>query len=123
MTEESDIRLGFGLVVLLCLIVIAMSSYKVAYCATSYFQDGKSALPFAGDRSDRFISAPEPPVFWNMGSVEETNELLQAAAAQKETNDEGYTPRPKHAEQYQGKPAFAKPTDFTHLESFAGVGL
>lgn len=118
MTEDSDLNMGLYIIVVLCLIVIAMSSYKVAYCGSDYFADmEKASLPYAAERSDRFSG--EPPQFWNLGSVEETNALLQAAAQQKE----GYTPAPKKHEHYQPKPSFELPTDFTHIESFAGTGL
>lgn len=122
MTEESDIKMGLMVILVLCFIVIAMSQYKMAYCGSEYFNDAyKASLPFAGERSDRFIGGAEPPVFWNMGSVSETNDALQAAASQKETN-EGYTPKPKR-EHYQAQPNFVKPTTFTDIESFAGTGL
>lgn len=114
MTEDSELNMGLYIIVVLCLIVIAMSSYKVAYCGDSYFADAqKSSLPYAAERSDRFS---EPPVFYNFGSVEETNAALQAASR------EGYTPAPKK-EHYKAKPSFDVPTDFTHIESFAGTGL
>lgn len=117
MTEDSELNMGLYIIVVLCLIVIAMSSYKVAYCGDSYFSDMyKASLPYAGERSDRFS---EPPVFYNFGSVEETNAALQEASKASE----GYTPAPKKTEHYQAKPNFELPTDFTHIESFAGTGL
>lgn len=120
--EDSDLNMGLYVIMVLCLIVIAMSSYKVAYCGDSYFNDiYKASLPFAGERSDRFVGsgANEGPVFYNMGSVEDTNEALIAASKQSE----GYTPARKMHEHYQGKPAFDVPTEFVHIESFAGAGL
>ena len=121
MTEDSDIQMGLHVIIVLCLIVIAMSSYKSAYCSTSYFNDAeKAALPFAAERSDRFIGSGEAPAFFNLGSVEQTNELLQAAAREKVT--ETYTPKP-HMEHYSAQPSFVKPVDFTDIESFAGTGM
>ncbi|MGL5934390.1 MAG: hypothetical protein ACRCZI_02085 [Cetobacterium sp.] len=119
MTEDSELNMGLYIIVVLCLIVIAMSSYKVAYCGDSYFSDiYKASLPYAGERSDRFSGANEQPSFFNFGSVEETNAALQEAAKQSE----GYTPAPKK-EHYQARPNFEVPTDFTHIESFAGTGV
>lgn len=111
---EDDLKMAIYLVIVLCLIVISMSQYKLAYGGESYFSDSKKAgLAHMAERSD-FVGtgSAEPPVFWNMGSVEETNNLLQAAAMQPETN-ESFT---------SGK-TIKKMNDFASLEHFAGAGL
>ena len=87
---EDDLKLGLHIIVVLCLIVIAMSSYNFSY-GPSYMTDGTSGagLRFAsatsgsnGPQGSGFVGSGqmEAPVFWNMGSVEESDKELQAAA-------------------------------------------
>ena len=98
---DEDLKLGMYIIVVLCLIVIAMSQYNMAYGAMSFMQGeplGK-ALQAANSGPDlRFASrlstpgqsefigtgSTEPPVFWNMGSVEDTDAALQSASKQPE---------------------------------------
>jgi hypothetical protein len=88
---EDDLKLGLHIIVVLCLIVIAMSSYKIAYGELSFMTDGSSGagLRFAsstsgstGPQGSGFIGSGglEAPVFWNMGSSEQVDKELQAAA-------------------------------------------
>lgn len=111
---DDDLHLGLYIIKVLCLIVIAMSAYKLSYGSESYFADvGKADLPHISERSDFMGSgAVEAPVFWNIGSVQETNDLLQAASLAKEPSSEGF----------QGK-SIKKMKDFSSLENFAGAGL
>jgi hypothetical protein len=90
---DDEYHQGFYIAVVLCLIVIAMSAYKVAYTTENF--DGtaganlrmQSTLSGLGQTKGVPVQyftgsgAMEAPVFWNMGSVEKTNALLQAAAA------------------------------------------
>jgi hypothetical protein len=112
---ENDLHLGLFVIKVLCLIVIAMSAYKVAYCSDSYFTDptmSKASLAHLAERSDFMGSGQvEAPVFWNLGSVEETNELLQKAATQVEST-EGFKSRD-----------VKKMKDFQSIEQFVGAGL
>lgn len=91
---EDDLKLGLHIIVVLCLIVIAMSSYNMSYGPSYMSDDGTSGanLRFAattsgsnGPQGSGFIGsgALEAPVFWNMGSVEATDKELQAAARDK----------------------------------------
>ena len=97
MDSPDDIKMGLHIIVILCLIVIAMSQYNMAY-GSSYLTNaqaiasGGSNLRFQ-ERSQFIGSAnSEPPVFYNMGSVDDTNKALQAAAAQSE----GYANSPSY---------------------------
>jgi len=87
---EDDLNLGLHIIVVLCLIVIAMSAYNFSY-SSSFMTDGTSGagLRFAsttsgstGPQGSGFTGsgALEAPVFWNMGSVEQVDRELQAAA-------------------------------------------
>lgn len=111
MEDTSQLQLGLCIIKVLCLIVIAMSVHKLATPAYSYF-DGdlaKASLPHVAERSD-FIGdgSYESPKFWNQGSVEETNALLQQASAQKEN--------------FAGA-AILNVKDYSDFEATAGAGL
>lgn len=109
---DDDIQLGLYIIKVLCLIVIAMSVYKLSTSNDSYFTSAKADLPHLTERSDFTGNGSlETPVFWNMGSVQETNDLLQAAATMQETN-----------ESFQGKNVKSM-KDFSSLENFAGTGM
>ena len=113
---DDDLHLGLFVIKVLCLIVIAMSAYKVAYCSDSYFSDpnmGAASLRLQSERSD-FVGSgqSESPVFWNLGSVKDTNDLLQTAATQQETNNEDFKSRD-----------IKKLQDFQNIEHFVGAGL
>lgn len=112
---EDDLHLGLFVIKVLCLIVIAMSAYKMAYCSDSYFSDStmnKASLAHVAERSDFVGSGQvETPVFWNLGSVEETNELLQNAASKAEPT-EGFESRD-----------IKKMKDFQNIEQFVGAGF
>jgi hypothetical protein len=145
---EEDMLNGLFVVVIICLIVIAFSSYQVAFgssymtnAVTGYVSNpgsvqGAANLRFAGESSQTGLhgssgfvgnGANEAPVFWNMGSVEETNAALQAASAQKE---EGFTPSAKkeksgfvaNASTANVAKVIKSGVDFTNIESFAGKG-
>jgi hypothetical protein len=95
---EDDLKLGLHIIVVLCLIVIAMSAYNVSYGPSYMTDDGSSGanLRFAattsgsnGPQGSGFMGSGqlEAPVFWNMGSVEQTDQELQAAARDKRSAD------------------------------------
>jgi hypothetical protein len=96
---DDDLHLGLYVIKVLCLVVIAMSLYKVSYGSDSYFSDkeqGAASLRMVTQRSDFMGSGSvEAPVFWNLGSVEDTNTLLQSAAKTAETN-ESFTAKKIH---------------------------
>lgn len=87
---EDDLHLGLYVVLVLCAIVIAMSLYKLAY-SDSYMtgNQGAASLRVMGSERSDFMGSGsvEPPVFWNMGSVEDTNTLLQNAAASPDATE------------------------------------
>lgn len=84
---EDDLALGLCIIKVLCLIVIAMGVHKVAY-ANEYMWSPPSALNLQ-DQSQNSLHSyqasgfdnAEPPVFWNLGSVEAVDKELHAAAA------------------------------------------
>jgi hypothetical protein len=103
MESESDIHLALFVIIVICLIVIAMSSYQSAYCSSymsnsDYVSDpnsasGKANIRFAGESSQQglvpssgFIGSGinEPPVFYNTGSFEDVNKALQKVVSVKE---------------------------------------
>lgn len=144
---EEDMLNGLFVVVIICLIVMAVSSYQVAFgssymsnAVTAYVSNpssvkGAANLRFAGESSQTglrgssgFIGSAsnEAPVFWNLGSVEETNAALQAASSQAE----GFTPGlPKQKSGFVANAQTANiadviksGVDFHNIESFAGKG-
>ncbi len=94
---DNDYALGYCLIKVICLIVIAISVHKLA--SSKEYMSGNNTLVgaqrvsvpnsfgtangvrFYSDVQQSMFNNAEPPVFWNMGSVEETNEALQAAAS------------------------------------------
>lgn len=83
----AETLLGMYIIVVLCLIVIAMSEYKMAYGMSSSFDP--TSLAYVSQRSDvegssNFVGsgAMEAPAFWNMGSAQATAAALAQAAAQ-----------------------------------------
>lgn len=110
---EDDLKLGLHIIVVLCLIVIAMSSYNLSY-GPSFMADGTSGanLRFAsttsgsnGPQGSGFTGSGqlEAPVFWNMGSVEQVDQELQAAAQDKalvEAAEKGYQGQGKGPKSY-----------------------
>ena len=121
---EDDLHIGLYIVVVLCLVVIAASAHKVAFTSSSYFGEAdKAALAHRSERTDRFNGGGyEPPVFWNMGSVKETNEALQAASQEEKENAAAAVAavvKAATSESFAGK----SPKSFTDIESFAGKGL
>lgn len=107
---DDDLNLGLYIIVVLCLVVLAMSAYKVAFGNDSYMTNR-----FATSRSDFMGSgAVEAPVFWNMGSVEETNKLQQEAALQMAKDAAADAASPE---------SFTNRKDFDKLEGLAGAGL
>jgi len=94
---EDDLHLGLYVIKVLCLVVIAMSLYKITYTTDSYMTNadmGAASLRTHGTERSDFMGSGgvEQPVFWNLGSVQDTNALLQKAASQKET-EEGFRSR------------------------------
>lgn len=99
--DDMDVHLGLYIIVVLCLIVIAMSNYRLAY-GDEYMSNclagdsNAASMRFATELSGSgnttkscFASGGnEPPVFWNIGSVEDTNDALQAASRAAETNNQ-----------------------------------
>jgi hypothetical protein len=105
--DDMDVHLGLYIIVVLCLIVIAMSNYRLAYgdeyMSNCYAGDTNASsmrfateLSGAGNQTKSCFAGGsggnEPPVFWNIGSVEDTNEALQAAVKQTETNNQYVAP-------------------------------
>ncbi len=98
---DSDFALGYCIIKIVCLIVIAMSVHKIAY-SREYMNDGlvgeqsvsvpgsygtANGVRFYGETQQSMFSNAEPPVFWNMGSIEDSNAALQAAAAMGSDKD------------------------------------
>lgn len=86
---EDDLALGFCIIKVLCLIVIAMSVHKLAY-SNEYFESGRSGdMGASASMNPRhhhelersMFNNAEPPVFWNQGNAESINAALQAAAS------------------------------------------
>ncbi len=92
---DNDFALGYCVIKIVCLIVIAMSVHKIAY-SREYMNDGlvgnqqvsvpgsfgtANGVRFYGETQQSMFNNAEPPVFWNMGSVEDSNAALQAAAS------------------------------------------
>ncbi len=92
---DSDFSLGYCIIKIICLIVIAMSVHKIAY-SREYMNDGlvgsqqvsvpgsfgtANGIRFYGETQQSMFNNPEPPVFWNAGSFEDSNSALQAAAS------------------------------------------
>lgn len=87
-----DWYFAFCMAKLICLIVIAMSVYHIAYGEPEYLV-GKNGLMGAGPVSSatnpRYAQVPEqsmfigngnePPVFWNSGSFADVNESQQTS--------------------------------------------
>lgn len=95
---EDDLHLGLYVIKVLCLIVIAMSLYKLTYSSDSYMANadmGAASLRTMGTERSDFMGSGgvEAPVFWNLGSVQDTNALLQKASTQVETNTEAFRSR------------------------------
>jgi hypothetical protein len=103
MESESNIHVALCVIIVICFIVIAMSSYKSAFGSSymsnsDYISDpssaiGKANIRFAGESSQQglapssgFIGSGinEPPVFYNTGSFEDVNKALQKAVSVKE---------------------------------------
>lgn len=96
--EDVDVQMGLYIIVVLCLIVIAMSNYKMAYtdeymgnlAGNASSQKFATELSGAGNETHSSYfngnGGNEAPVFWNIGSVEDTNEALQKASQQAESN-------------------------------------
>ena len=116
---EEDLQLGLCIIKVLCLIVIAMSVHKLAYSAEPMTDRlvGASGMRFAGVNSQVGLSGfsgdgqYESPVFWNQGSVEETNAALQAAS---HAPAEGLSNRDVKN--------LGKLEAFTNIENIAGMG-
>lgn len=92
---DNNYSVGFCVINTLCLIVIAVSVHRLASDSYSYYGNydtlngpgmlSNSSNPrYSGSRSD--FDNGEPPVFWNMGSVDEVNDLLQSASHQTEND-------------------------------------
>jgi hypothetical protein len=123
---DSDLILGFYVIVVLCLIVTALSLYKIAHSNDSYFAN-KASLPLLSERSDFVGSGSmESPVFWNMGSVQETNAALQSAVVGSYVPPAASTAvaaDPSAGTSSFNGAAIKNMKDFASLEHFAGAGL
>lgn len=89
--ETDDVMFGLQVIAVLCLVVIAMSQYRMAYSDYSYMNDlqyinSGPTVRHQSLRSDRFTGdgQHERPLYWNIGSVEENNAELQAASRDAE---------------------------------------
>lgn len=109
---DQDLYLGFCIVKVLCLIVIAMSLHRLAY-PREYFGNaeelGKAGLPHLAERTDKFIGsgANEAPVFWNIGDLEAVSSGLHEASA-----------APAESENF----TVASIKSLDHIEALAGKG-
>jgi hypothetical protein len=144
MESESDIHLALFVIVVICLIVIAMSSYQSAYGSsymtgqvTDYVSNpsstvGAANLRFAGESSQQglkgssgFIGSGmnEPPVFYNTGSFEDVNNALQTASKQAEGFKVGNSHFVGSADTVSNAKVIKTAVDYTNLEAFAGKGF
>jgi predicted sugar kinase len=89
--DTSSITFSLCVIKTIALVVIAMGIYKMS-CGGEYFtnanlsgnvrrlvESSQEAMP-SSSWSGGLSSFGEPPVFWNLGSVEDVNAALQAGA-------------------------------------------
>ncbi len=85
--SDAELMTGLQVIAVLCLLVIAMSQYRMAYSEYSYMDDlqyvnSGPSVRHQSLRSDKFTGdgQHERPVYWNLGSVDETNAELVSAS-------------------------------------------
>lgn len=83
---DDEMHLGLCIIKVLCLLVIAMSLHKMANPYSYMAEPMNPRDAIMADSRSNFLGdgQTQPPVFWNIGSVEDTDLLLQQAAGQVE---------------------------------------